>query len=264
MSLNSIGAHYSRLRCDAIFARKPADLKGSINIWEARFLHGRLLERVPEQVVEIGTCAGLSAAVIGDALAVLDAAHGGNRTAISYDNSETCFFDRTKPVGYFLAEAPEEIRARVRVRTGCTALNLADDVAPASLPLLLIDASHSHPWPCLDLWASLPYLREDGEVCFHDVNLPLANPNFPTYGVKYLFDTLILDKRYADPVPGRVSNMGSATLAGNKDQVREQIVDCMQRYPWETAVDRAWLEAAGIFSSIETAWNENQSRRPAR
>lgn len=260
MSLSTIGAHYSALRCDAIFARKPEGLKGSINIWEARFLHRRILEHAPDQVVEIGTCAGLSTAVMGDALALLDAALGGRRAAVSYDNSTTCFFDNSKPVGYFLEGEPEDIRARVRVRTGCTALNLADDVAPESLPLLFIDASHSHPWPCLDLWAALPFIREDGEICFHDVNLPLANPLYPTYGVKFLFDALILDKRYADPVPGRVSNMGSVTLAANKDQIREQILACIRRHPWETRVDRAWLEQAGVFSSIEDCWQENEAR----
>lgn len=260
MSLDAIGAHYSRMRCDALYALKPEGLKGSINIWEARFLHARILERMPDQMVEIGTCSGLSTAVIGDALAVLDAAHGGSRSAISYDNSDTCFFDRSKPVGYFLALAPEEARCRVQVRTGCTALNLKDDIAPDALPLVFIDAAHNHPWPCLDLWVSLDYLKNDGEVCFHDVNLPLANPNFPTYGVKYLFDALILDKRYADPVPGRVSNMGSATLANNKDQVREQLLACIAQHPWETAVDRTWLEAAGIFPLIEASWKENTKR----
>lgn len=260
MSLETIGAHYSKLRCDALYALRPPDLKGSISIYESRFLHRRILNGVPDLVVEIGTCAGLSTAVIGDALLLLNEVHGGSRRVVSYDNAETCFYDRTKPVAFFLDLVSSEIRDRVKVRTRCTAHDLKDDIAPQSLTFLFIDASHAHPWPCLDLWAALPYLHPKAEVCFHDVNLPIANPRYPSYGVKFLFDALILDKRYSEPTPGRVSNMGSVLFGGEFETVREQILGCIRANLWETTVQRAWLESVGIFEHIQDSWEANAAR----
>ncbi len=260
MSLRSIGEYYSKLRCETLFSLKPADLRGSINLPESRFLHQRILARVPDRVVEIGTCSGLSTAVIADALTVLDAAVGGERKVITYDNSTTCFFDRSKSIGYFLKQVPEDVRGRVTIRANCTSLNLHEDIPPGTVPFLFIDASHCHPWPSLDLLVALPLLHDEAEICFHDVNLPLANPQFPDFGVKYLFDSLILDKRYADPIAGRVSNMGSVRLARNKDQVRKQIIACIESYPWEKLVPREWLVASGVYAEIEACWAANATR----
>jgi hypothetical protein len=260
VSLKAVGKHYSKQRCEALFALRPTDLKGSINLPESCFLHKRILAHDPDQVVELGTCSGFSTAVIADALAVLDSVFGGTRKVLSYDNSTTCFFDRSKPVGYFLEYVPEEVISRGHIRTNCTSLDLRQDIPPNSLRFLFIDASHCHPWPSLDFLMALPFLDADAEVCFHDVNLPLANPRFPDFGVKYLFDSLVLDKCYADPIKGRVSNMGSVTLARNREQVWEQILSCIRTYPWEKLIQREWLVSAGIFSEIEDCWELNAKR----
>lgn len=262
MSLAALGLHFSKLRCEALFALKPPGLKGSISLPECRFLHQRILMAAPDRVVELGTCSGLSTAIIADALELLDTLDGKRREVISYDSSTTCFFDRSQPIGYFLDHAPAALRARIRIRTKCTAIHVAEDVPPGSLSYLFIDAAHWHPWPALDLLVTLPLLTSDAEVCFHDVNLPLANPQFPDYGVKYLFDALILDKCYAEPTPGRVSNMGSVRLSGNRDLLREQILACIRDNPWQRLVQREWLVAAGVYGEVEEAWVRESKRLP--
>jgi len=260
VSLDWVGHYYARERCEAIYARKTAAVKGSINVLEAHFLQQRILARRPACVVEIGTCAGVSTAVIADALMLINRVDGGERRVLSYDLLDRYFFDKSLEVGFFLKEMPEALNGCITLRTGCTALDVGADVARDSLEFVFIDASHQHPWPCLDLWAVLPYVRDDAELCFHDVNLPLANPKYPSYGVKYLFDTLILDKRYAEPIAGRVSNMGSVLLAGNKGQVREQIIRAIETYPWECSVERAWLEKAGIWERVGACWEANEGQ----
>ena len=61
----------------------------------------------------------------------------------------------------------------------------------------------------------------------HNVNVT-SHLQVPDFGVMYLFYSLILDKCYADPINGRVSNMESVALARNREQVREQILSCIR------------------------------------
>ena len=249
----------SPTRCAAIYALRPPDIEGSINVKEARFLHGLLVSRAPGRVAEIGTCSGLSTAVMGDALLMLNGADGGSRQVYSYDLMEQLYFDASRAVGFFVSLMPQPVQDAVTLRTGCTALNVGEDFAAGSLEFLMIDANHAHPWPCLDLLVCLPLLADDATVCLHDINLPLLQPSHAVHGAKLAFDALSLEKEFCEPTGG-VRNMGAVRLAGRRDAVRAELLACIREHDWETRVDKKWLESASFLDALRDSWNAAERR----
>ena len=247
-------------RCKEIYARRPPEIEGSINEKEARFLHALLLGKAPARCAEIGTCSGLSTAVMADALVLLNQEDGGNRRAISYDLLDHLYFDATRKVGFFLDSMPEPVRAAAELRTGCTALQLKEDFSEAALDFLMVDANHAHPWPCLDLLVALPLLARNVVICLHDINLPLNNPKHQVFGAKLAFDALPLEKQYCEPIKGRVPNMGAVELADQRDAVRDALSECVQTHPWETIVDKDWLRQAGLLEEFHASHRANTTR----
>jgi predicted O-methyltransferase YrrM len=221
---------------DEIHARRPEWARGgSISRNDAQFLFERVTATRCSNVVEIGTAAGVSTAVLCFCLSV---AHGPEQPSngfgvVSYDQSATYYVDRSKPVGCAIHEMlPRELLQHVEFRNPATAINLREHHAPDSIDLLFIDASHKHPWPTLDLLATLDLVRPGGEVILHDINLPLIAPEFPDWGVKHLFDGLDLPKltdQASDP-----PNIGSVTIPREREPVREQLLHIVDVHEWQT------------------------------
>lgn len=247
--LTRLEQHFSNNRSNHVFNRKPVGIKGSISAWEARFLHATILEKKPEVCLEIGTGAGISSAIMANALSILKAVYGGERRLHSVDCNEFCWFDKTKPVGFFLGEFAPELTEYVTFWKKPSAFEVHDILAPKSVGLVFIDANHKHPWPSLDLLATLPYLTEDAVVVLHDINLAANMPDFAeSNGAKYLFDGVPLEKatcagQGADKLP----NIGAFTLNGTGNAaLADRIRTIVGAHEWEAKVDDATLSSAGL------------------
>jgi hypothetical protein len=74
----------------------------------------------------------------------------------------------------------------------------------------------------------------------HDINLPLVNPSWQTWGVKHLFDELDAEKRFdtdSDP-----PNIGSVTIPARKDALRQQVLDVIEKHEAEVEVSEETLK----------------------
>jgi predicted O-methyltransferase YrrM len=217
--------------------------EGSISRDDARFLYERVVARAPDRVVEIGTAAGISTAVMCRAL---HDAHGpdGTYRLLSYDITATYYVDPSRRVGDATREILcPELLAHIDFRNPATAGHVAADHAAGSLDLLFIDANHQHPWPTLDVLATLDSLRAGAEVMLHDINLPLRHPEHPTWGAKFLFDGLQTAKkigRTLDPP----ANVGSIVIPANKEGLREQLLSLVSAHEWEAKVPEEAFRAA--------------------
>jgi predicted O-methyltransferase YrrM len=223
---------------DDIHARRPDWARGgSVSRNDAQFLFDRVIAARCPRVVEIGTAAGVSTAVLCHSLDVAhrDLALGDEFRVISYDQSTTCYVDRSKPVGCAIEDMlPAELVQHVEFRNPATAIDLHKHHAPDSIGLLFIDASHQHPWPTLDVLATLDLVRPGAEVILHDINLPLIAPEFPDWGVKHVFDKLDLPKltdRASDP-----PNIGSIIIPRDRAAVRDQLLRIADAHEWQTDV----------------------------
>jgi predicted O-methyltransferase YrrM len=221
---------------DSLSRSLPEWVTGSLSYEDARFLFQRALEKAPERVVEIGTASGFSTAVLAHALrfAATAALIGPRFEVVSYDISPVLYYDSTREVGDAArGMLPDELLEHVVFRNPAMAINVREYHGRDSIEFLFLDAHHGHPWPTLDLLATLDQLRAGGVVVMHDINLPVVSPEFSAWGVKYAFDDLDLDKEVDE---SDFSNIGSFVVPRNKARLRDQLLTILYDYRWETEV----------------------------
>lgn len=226
-------------RCDAVYAARPDWVDGTVSLQDARYLFARTMAAPPGAVVEIGTASGVSTAVMCAALEL--AATAGLRPdtfrLFTYDISPHFYADPARPTGdaAWTMLAPD-LAERISFRSPATAADLIGDHPHDTIGLLFLDANHQHPWPTLDLLAALDHVRPGGEIVLHDVNLPLKRADFPTWGAKYVFDALDLEKQLNIDDP-EVPNIGSCFMPADKENVRDQLIEILYAHEWECDVD---------------------------
>lgn len=228
----------SASRVDGLFDLQPAWVQGSISRRDARYLHKRAIDARVDTVVEIGTAAGVSTAVLCDAVGT----RAGDYTVATYDIAATYYGDQSRQTGDAArVMLPTEQLAHIEFRNPATALDVRDDYPANSLGFVFIDAAHRHPWPSLDLLALLPCLRPGAEVALHDINLPLVNPDWQVWGVKHLYDQLDVEKQVDSD--SATPNIGSIIASADKEELRQQILDVISSNEHEVEVPEKALAA---------------------
>jgi predicted O-methyltransferase YrrM len=231
--------------CDRVYATKPDWVKGTVSSSDARYLFSRVLDARTSLVVEIGTASGFSTVFLCHALELARRAGlvGDDYRVVSYDISKNYYVDPARAAGdaaRALLE-PEQLE-HVTFRHPATAIDVGADYASDPLSLMFLDANHGHPWPTLDLLATLDALRPGAEVILHDINLPVRCADFQAWGVKHLFDSLDADKS-VDPGEA-VPNIGSVRIPADKDGFRDQLLTILFAHDWEENVEVDTVTAA--------------------
>ncbi len=219
---------------DRLYHHRPPWVQGIVSHFDARYLFSRALASAADTLVEIGTASGVSTAFLCSALDVASRAGriGTDYRVWSYDLSSTFYADSSRLVGDATRQmlSPSLI-GHIGFRNPATALSVADEFGSDSVSFLFVDANHRHPWPALDLLATLDCLHPGAEAVLHDINLPVREPDSRDRGVKYLFDDLDAEKLAdtADPTP----NIGSVWIPADKAGFREQLLAIVSNHEWE-------------------------------
>jgi len=235
----------ARSYCDALYARRPSWLTGTISHRDARYLFDQVLQLAPSTVVEVGTASGLSTTVICAALEVSRRQRDkpASFRLLTYDISPRFYADPSRKTGDAAREMlPPEALAQINFRNPATAADIRRDHAPDSIDLMFLDANHQHPWPTLDVLAALDCLRPGSDIVLHDVNLPSLGVEHPQWGAKHLFDDIDAEKELngADDVP----NIGTCRIPADKQRFRDQLLEILYAHEWEDDVDAGALTAA--------------------
>src|SRR5581483_656297 len=189
----------------------------------------------PRRVVEIGTASGFSTATLAHALRFAAKAGLVKRdfAIVSYDVSPVLYYDASRQVGDAAREIlPSDLLKQLAFRNPAMAIDVRKDFERDSIDFLFLDGHHGHPWPTLDLIATLDELRAGAVVVMHDVNLPVLHPH-TTWGAKHAFDDLDLDK---DVDPSDDANIGSFVVPRNKARLRDQLLTILYDHRWEIEV----------------------------
>lgn len=209
---------------------------------DSRFLFAEAVAARAPTVVEIGTASGVSSAILAQAQAAAhDAGLIDGARVVSYDISPMYYANPELPVGAAVEEMVEtDVAARVEFRNPAGAVDLPRLHEPDELRFVFIDASHSHPWPTLDLLAILPVVAPGASVLMHDINLPVIHPQFPDWGAKHVFDGLEVEKcgNPDDDPP----NIGKIVIPDDKEGLREQLVAIARAHEWEVEPDPAVVQ----------------------
>jgi predicted O-methyltransferase YrrM len=229
---------------DSLSRQKPDWAEGSLSFEDTRFLLSELLDAPSSPVVEIGTATGFSTAVLALGLEV--AARAGvvpdDFAVVSYDLSETLYYDSSKRVGEVARLLlPPALLAHVDFVAPGTAVTARGRHGPDSVGFVFVDGAHRHPWPTLDLIALLDCLRPGARVVLHDIELPVRDARFRGWGVKHLFDDLSLPKRRSvDSIP----NVGSIRVPEDKDAFRDDLLRTLYEHRWQEDVPVSHTTAA--------------------
>lgn len=149
---------------------RPRPYAGTIGPADFSFLTAFASILAPSHVVEIGTLTGFSAALIATAIArryeSLD-----ELTVDTIDAREECLVAEGRPTGFEIAQLIPELVSVVRVYAPYDSKIVSKLAHRDELWFVFIDANHYHPHPLLDLLRCAPYIRPDGWVVLHDIQL---------------------------------------------------------------------------------------------
>jgi len=229
--------------------KKIPGAKGTISKVEMKFLYDQVIKYNCKTCMEIGIASGVSSAIIVGALNQNKKNNNIDSSILySYDLMEYCYWNRNLKVGY----AAEVMLRNLenydwKVETGTTCLDLKRFHTENSIDFIFIDANHRHPWPALDVIASLPYIRNNGIICLHDINLPKKNPKFVMYGAQKVFDCIEDCEKFTtdDAIP----NCGSFVLNNNKDYIEKQMYKIIDEIDWQIKVEDEVLKSFGIVQN---------------
>jgi len=234
------------MKFEKIIKNIPGNITGSISMAESMFIYNQIINRNIENCAEIGVASGYSSAVIVGALDENEAnAKIPNYCLYSYDLLKHCYWNESLKVGFAGREMLKDLDSYNWVlRSQTTCLDLKKYHLENSMDFIFIDACHKHPWPAVDMFASLPYVKDGGIICLHDINLPTINPKFLTYGVKNVYDGLDCEKFCIDE---KIPNIGCIVINNDKVYIQNQLKKIIHGNDWEMKVDDNTLGELGIM-----------------
>jgi hypothetical protein len=228
---------------EKLWHSRPDWIEGSLPMSDTNYVFATVFEAGIGSVVEIGTASGFSTAVICHALRCAHEAGSidDDYSVASFDIDDRLYFARDRFAGDAAREMlPLDLLRRVTFRAPATALDFPEHFVEDEIELMFLDADHSHPWPALDLLATLDYLKPGAVVILHDINLPLIRPDIPGWGVKHLFETLDVEKELAPDDP---PNIGRIVIPDDKEELRSELHEIVQRHHWEEVVPEKYTAA---------------------
>jgi len=223
-------AHFFEFLADY---RKP--FVGMVGAADYLFMTAFVSVLRPERVVELGTLTGFSAAILASAL-IRERGYDGHAVVDTIDRMVECAV-APEPVGFEIPQMLPQWPDAVRIHAGRDSEMLDEILAPGELELALIDASHKHPWPLLDLLRLAPFMRAGGWVLLHDIQLGTMGAEqrkrgesqqhgFDS-GAEWLFEAWPYRK-----ISG--GNIGAVQLPAQKSDLLRLAVQLMAK-PFETA-----------------------------
>ncbi len=248
--------------------KRPVWVQGAITVSEMEFLYNSILHAKPKNIVEVGVASGNSTATILKAMADLRSVYPKYTPHLhAFDIVSYCYFDKNIAVGQAVDEMIPEEKDHLSLHNHHSVLDFYRIIEKGSIDFLFIDANHNHPWPCIDLFYALPYLSRQAVVCFHDINLPYCFPEFPCWGVKYLFDHIKAKKTI---IEAEKPNIGLFTMGSTSSKAIAKTIDhVLNTYEWQTEIPQAFL--SGIknkskpdnFSKMKKITFSFQKNRPS-
>jgi len=233
------------MKLESIIKRYPENMQGYISTKESEFLYNQIIKYNVENCLEIGVASGCSSAVL---IGALDENKINkkvtNYTLHSYDLLDYCYWNKSLKVGYATKPMLGDLETFNWVlRTQATCLDLKKNHPENFFDFIFIDANHHHPWPSVDMYGCLPYVKNGGIICLHDINLPKRNPKFTHKGAQVLYHDLDC-KKYA--IDEELPNIGVLIIDNNKNYLRNQLEQIIKKYEWGIKVGDHFIEELNI------------------
>lgn len=189
----------------------------------------------PAKVVEVGTAAGGSCAVMLHCLHDL----GIDAEVHAIDILTYAHLDPGKAAGHLAVEEADRLGcARPTMHLGVTLPQVIDAIG-GGIDLLVLDTTHVMPGEVLDFLVALPYLSDGAIVCMHDIRQQYRNvKNVRSFATTLLMSCVVGEKFIStdDKRTHGYPNIGAFRVTAQK---REHVGNVAQALtvPWSDVLD---------------------------
>lgn len=238
------------MKFEEVVKNIPESVFGNITLSESKFIYDQIIAHNAYECIEIGVASGCSSAVMIAALLENEKISGEIHTLYSYDLLPNCYWDKSLKIGYAgreMLKGKREHHYNWLLRTQTTCLDLEKYHLENSADLIFIDACHDHPWPAIDLQACLPYIKNNGIIILHDINLPLKNPKYKSDGVKTLYYGLDCEKFHINE---KIPNIGGIKINNDKQYLKNQLKKIIKKNTWKIEVGDEVLKKFNIRNAF--------------
>lgn len=197
---------------------------------DRKFLNGVVREVKPKKVLEIGVFAGMSSAIILNAIKDFN-----DSFLYSVDYNTLLYSDNTKKSGFILdKEEYRDLLNRHKLYTGGVTAKFIEEIGQ-DIDLCFIDAAHINPGEFMDILMVLPYLKKNAVLIIHDV----ANHTFSYKNNKLVYTCGVLFSalkgRKIIPNDGIFNSIGNIGAVILDDDILDRVYDYFHllTLPWE-------------------------------
>lgn len=193
---NQVELFYAPQKIFDKLSKEAKDLAEMTSFQQA-FLCGLIKEKKPRKIVEIGTSAGATTAVLLECVSELQMP----ASVYSIDCSKKWYRDANYPTGFVASEAEAVLKKSIRFNllTGKYPVEYAKEIIADGelIDFLVLDTAHTMPGEILDFIAYFPYLSENAVVVLHDVAMNLIEKNSElAFATRILFSVVQAKKYY--------------------------------------------------------------------
>ena len=167
-----------------------SDSSAEMTEWQLAFSCGLVKEYTPKKIVEVGTAAGGTTAVLLNCIHML----GLETEVFSIDLSDKYYRDPSKRSGY-LAEECKGLLKNPLCHKMCVGIlpDFLEEIG-ADIDFIILDTMHCMPGELLDFLACLPMLKNGAVVIMHDIILNHLGEDLGAFATKVLLTAAVGDK----------------------------------------------------------------------
>lgn len=176
---------------------EPIDILESLSVsgaemskWQLAYLCGLIKENKPKKIVEVGTSAGGTAAVMMNCVYML----GLDAEIFAVDISDKYYREPDKKTGHLTIECSELLEHPPKYKRCIGILPEVLEEIGDDIDFLLLDTTHSLPGELLDFCVCLPKLKDGAVVAVHDIILNHLGELTYAYSTKVLLSAAVGEK----------------------------------------------------------------------
>lgn len=207
--------------------------------FDLAFISSLIKEKRPAKVVEVGTSAGGSCAVMLRSLHDL----GIDAEVHVVDLLTYVYHDKTRDAGWLAIEEADLLgMERPHMHLGVVLPQVIEEIGEG-IDFLVLDTTHSVPGEILEFLVALPYLSDGAIVCMHDIRQQYRGAKYSTsFATTLLMSSVVADKLIStdDKRSHGYPNIGAFRVT---EQTREHVANVAQALtvPWNYRLDDAQL-----------------------
>lgn len=242
---------------------------GSLSQEETQFILDAIVQKQPDEVIDLATVGGFPVSPILSALRELDRSHpytsGAARLLVSYERYRNSKLAPNKMRGMSSREQGPIHTGNI-IRRNIYAI---DDIkrfhAPRSIEFAIVTTRNRHPAAIFDLLLLVDFLADDALVIFHNVDPDKPAIELSRKGDNHLFSALMNDSKNPLRICGSLS---SWQFAGDRKRIKKNLGALAMSTEWEgcpslsyfLSVTKAYPRFRFAFKFLRSSASKNLAR----